>query len=216
VCGTVGALDVEPLGIGEVPLVAVGGGDGGDDAAALRDHRAGDLDVLRGDPYVAQVGAGRVEPEQLLHGRLQQVGFGVQGGVLVRVAQQHEQPARQGVHCGGIADHQQGHGEDDEVRLVEVPLVVARGHQRAEHVLRRLSALVVEQLVEVCPDALVRRDDLVVGEVADGEYPVRPAAQGVPVGLGYAEQFADERHRQRERQRFDEVDRPGSGLDPVQ
>ena len=198
------ALDVELVGVGEGAAVPVGGHGRGDDALARLDGDAADLDVLGGDPGDG-VGDGEVA-QHLLDGHRDLGRVGDDRGQLLRVLQETDGAQRDHVGRGLVPRDEQQERHADQFWPVDRAGFLLLGDQPADHVVVGVRGLGVDEFAEVVAQFVDER--LAVGDVDVAvEQGAAALLEEVVVGVGNAEQFADDQGRDRQRQRLDQVDR---------
>src|SRR3569833_487296 len=198
-------MDVQLGGVVERLFVPVGRECDRDDALALADQFAADLDVGHRDPRGGQVGDREVAQELLGHVR-GQVGVALELGELVGVLQQGHRAQRDHVRAGLMPGDEQQPGHAGELVVVVPPGLLIPHHQTAEQVLSRVLPLVGDELAEVVLE-LHEAGHPVLGGAGPAHHHLGVLVEEVVVLQGHAEQCADHRGRHRQGELLDEVDR---------
>lgn len=214
--GGVGPGDVEPVRVGEHGGVPVGAAEGGDDGGTLRDQGAVHFCVLCRDAG-RQLG-GAVVAEEFLDRAGGERRVGCERPPLrgAGLGQQRDGAVADEVHGGlepGDEDEQRG---GDELALGEPVAVFPGGDEGGQQAVVGVSPALFREVAQVGGQCELRREALVPGgpgglRVEGGGGLVAPGAELRLVFRRDAEQVADHRYRERERERVDEVELSGPG-----
>ncbi len=197
VLGGVGAARVEPLGLVEPARVAVGGGPARDDGRSGRHHGSVQVGFLGGDAGEADDAERGVQPQDLLHGALDELR--VVDDRLVALALRQEHGRHDGDHVGGglVAGQQQRAYGGDELLVAEPPvLAVGDLGELAEQVVARVGAPFVDESGDVGVEVPVGLLHLRLAVAGQREHDLRPVGELVLVLARRSDERADDPYRQ--------------------
>lgn len=124
---------VEPVGIGEVPRIAVRRRPRDPDGRPLRDRHVADGHVLQGHVLRGDL-SGRFQPEQLLEDTGHGAPVGAEPGELLRVPEEREGAVGDHVHRRLVPSDQQHDGGADDLDRRHGPLGAVVVHQPGQEV----------------------------------------------------------------------------------
>ena len=164
------ARDVEPVGIGEMPGIAVGRPDGGNDQGPAGDLPALNLDISGGEPSRPLHRA--VIAQELLDRGGDEAGIALELLELVGMTEQGEQPVADEVHRGLVPGDEQQHAHGQHLALAQLVSLLLGRDEQAQQVFLGALAPLPDKGAKVIAEGSTRRPaplhDLAIGEQPDG------------------------------------------------